>query len=134
METSSKPDKYIPCFLCFNSCPIKYSKRNKPYFICDHCGIQTFIRRDKGIELFNRLIQFIQGNSGISTNSGLNRPESIWLINQLITLQGKLKQIQGEQEKLNLFESNSGLEASEKLIKKEIRVIEEKIEGLFKQI
>lgn len=42
----------IPCFLCGDFQDLKPSKKDKPYFICDTCGIQCFIRKMDGI---NRL-------------------------------------------------------------------------------
>lgn len=46
----------IPCFLCGDFQKIKLSKTNKPYFICDSCGIQTFIRKTEGVNRLNNLI------------------------------------------------------------------------------
>ncbi|PYX04779.1 MAG: hypothetical protein DMG88_23665 [Acidobacteria bacterium] len=31
----------------------RVDKNSKPYFICDPCGIQLFVRRKRGIELLN---------------------------------------------------------------------------------
>jgi len=31
-------------------------KKNKPYFVCDPCGIQLFIRRKQGIEKLRVLL------------------------------------------------------------------------------
>lgn len=86
----------------------------------------TLVLNPALLEMFRN---YIENNSRINSNSKSARPESIWLINQLMALQSKLKQIQAEQEKLNLFESNSGLDASEELIKKEIEGVEAKILG-----
>lgn len=46
----------IPCFLCGDFQKIKLSKTNKPYFICDSCGIQAFIRKTEGVNRLNNLI------------------------------------------------------------------------------
>jgi len=46
----------IPCFLCGDFQKIKLSKNNKPYFICNICGIQAFIRKDDGVNRLNDLI------------------------------------------------------------------------------
>ena len=40
----------LPCFLCGRKLEKRTSKRGKPYFVCDFCGIQLFIRRKQGIE------------------------------------------------------------------------------------
>jgi hypothetical protein len=40
----------IPCFLCGNQLETRTDKNKKPYFICDPCGLQAFIRRNRGIQ------------------------------------------------------------------------------------
>lgn len=47
---------YIPCFLCGVRLEMKTSKRGKPYFVCDPCGVQLFIRRHRGIERLQKLV------------------------------------------------------------------------------
>lgn len=47
----------IPCFLCGDFQKLKLTKNNKPYFICDVCGVQAFIRKVDGI---NRLMNLIK--------------------------------------------------------------------------
>ena len=39
----------IPCFLCGDVLRVRRSKRDKPYFVCEKCGIQCFFRRQDGI-------------------------------------------------------------------------------------
>ena len=46
----------VPCFLCGRKLEKRVTKTNKkPYFVCDLCGIQLFIRGKQGIE---RLSEF----------------------------------------------------------------------------
>ena len=52
----------IPCFLCGNSIEVKNTVKGKPYFICDPCGLQAFIRRAKGIE---RLREWMEGKGEV---------------------------------------------------------------------
>jgi hypothetical protein len=47
----------ILCFLCWKKLHERTSKRGKPYFVCDICGIQLFIRGKQGIE---RLKEFFR--------------------------------------------------------------------------
>jgi transcription elongation factor Elf1 len=58
-------DKAYPCPLCEQKTLIKvtnkdkYGKNKIPYIVCNDCGVQMFIRYDKGIErLKNRLDSF----------------------------------------------------------------------------
>jgi DNA-directed RNA polymerase subunit RPC12/RpoP len=50
----------LPCFLCGHKLEKRTTKRGKPYFVCDRCGIQLFIRGKQGIE---RLEEFFR-NAG----------------------------------------------------------------------
>jgi len=44
-------DWVIPCWLCGELIPVKFTKKNKPFLICNYCGVQTFIRYGKAEEL-----------------------------------------------------------------------------------
>lgn len=46
----------IPCFLCGDFQKLLLSKNNKPYFICNICGVQAFIRKEDGILRLKDLI------------------------------------------------------------------------------
>ena len=48
----------IPCFLCGSKLEKRIDKNEKPYFVCDPCGIQLFVRRKPRIE---RLDKFMAG-------------------------------------------------------------------------
>jgi hypothetical protein len=46
----------IPCFLCSQELRQRKDKNEKPYFICDPCGLQIFVRGRQGIEHLAQLI------------------------------------------------------------------------------
>ena len=46
----------IPCFLCSQELRQRKDKNEKPYFICDPCGMQIFVRGRQGIENLAELI------------------------------------------------------------------------------
>ena len=47
----------IPCFLCGTDLAIRADKHQKPYFICDHCGVQAFVRKETGIVQLEKLLR-----------------------------------------------------------------------------
>ena len=49
MELKVKSGIKFICPLCWNLCPVKNSKKDKPYYICVPCGVQVFIRGKDGI-------------------------------------------------------------------------------------
>ena len=55
----------VNCFLCQTSLEIRTSKREKPYLVCDDCGVQTFFRLPKGIR---RLKQRLNDPTALTDN------------------------------------------------------------------
>lgn len=51
-----RPVSKIPCFLCVQELTQRTDKNRKPYFICDPCGVQIFIRGRQGIKNLSQLI------------------------------------------------------------------------------
>jgi transcription elongation factor Elf1 len=47
----------FPCPVCTQAREVKVTKKDKPYLICDSCGVQVFVRGPAGIEEFRRLLQ-----------------------------------------------------------------------------
>ena len=83
-----EPEK-IPCFLCGNSIEVKNTVKGKPYFICDPCGLQAFIRRPKGVE---RLREWMEGKGEVfkKKSGGM----VLELVAQLEELKTKLGEVQ----------------------------------------
>lgn len=50
----------LPCFLCGKELNQRTDKNRKPYFVCDPCGMQVFVRRALGIENLARLIRVLK--------------------------------------------------------------------------
>ena len=53
-ELKGKP---VRCFLCSGQLQIRLTKKNRPYWICNDCGTQVFIRGDKGIARLKVLVK-----------------------------------------------------------------------------
>lgn len=113
--------KEIPCFLCGELLEIKYSKKGKPYFICDPCGLQAFIRREIGI---NKLREIKTGKT-----ANKNSLEIIKLTGDLEKLHEELKTVRENTSFFNSDEKNKSLEIAEKALEREIARLEEKLKG-----
>ena len=62
LETKDSAVPVIPCWLCGEVVEVKFSKKDRPYLICNGCGIQTFIRYGKAEELLIvRIRQYREG-------------------------------------------------------------------------
>lgn len=47
----------FPCPVCTQPREVRTTKKDKPYVVCDPCGVQVFIRGPAGIAELNRLIE-----------------------------------------------------------------------------
>jgi transcription elongation factor Elf1 len=56
----------FPCPVCTQPREVRVTKKDKPYFICDPCGIQVFVRGPAGVAEFNRLLKRTN-NDGLLT-------------------------------------------------------------------
>lgn len=45
----------LPCILCGNELDERAAKNGKPYFVCDPCGTQYFVRGKQGIQKLKKL-------------------------------------------------------------------------------
>lgn len=108
----------IPCFLCGNQIEVKNTIKGKPYFICDPCGLQAFIRRGKGTE---RLREWMEGKGEVfKKRSG---GQILELITQLEEVKAKLGEVE---DKTGIFPNEDT-----KLI---ISALEAEIEGIKDRI
>jgi len=44
----------IPCPTCRKQLEQKLTRKDKPYFVCEACGVQVFVRFQEGIERLKR--------------------------------------------------------------------------------
>lgn len=69
----------FPCVLCASPLSVRRDKHGKPYFVCDPCGMQLFIRRAAGQD---RLEAAIQGLAGVPRWQ--QRPPTLLRVRHLI--------------------------------------------------
>jgi len=115
--------KLIPCFLCGEEIEIKNSKKGKPYFICDPCGLQAFIRRDKGIERLKTWME--EGEREFKKRNGNGLLE---LVKQIEALEAKRKEIETKKCLVPVKETKF-IEAA---LKKEIIEIKRQVRKVLK--
>ena len=112
-------EQSIPCFLCRDSVLIKRDKNQKPYFICEVCGIQAFIRRKQGI----RLLKELQDKSFSSL-------ELIQLTRELTLLKSEKDKITSQQGIIGLFSPDEELIKAETEINQKTQEITQRIQKL----
>ncbi len=47
----------FPCPVCTSPRAVKITKKDKPYIVCDPCGVQLFVRGPAGITAFDSLVR-----------------------------------------------------------------------------
>ncbi|HKF52287.1 MAG TPA: hypothetical protein VKB26_08235 [Candidatus Acidoferrales bacterium] len=58
MTLFDKPmEGHFPCPVCGEGLDVRTNKRNKPYVVCNRCGVQLFIRVEAGIRRFHELVE-----------------------------------------------------------------------------
>lgn len=48
--------RLFPCPVCGVGLEVKETKKDKPYVVCDPCGMQLFVRNQTGIGRFDQLV------------------------------------------------------------------------------
>lgn len=48
--------KHYPCAVCGEMRDLLISKKDKPYLVCNPCGVQVFIRGEVGISLLKKIV------------------------------------------------------------------------------
>jgi predicted RNA-binding Zn-ribbon protein involved in translation (DUF1610 family) len=119
-------EREFPCPLCGAGLPILASKRNKPYFICNACGVQVFVRGKTGIFKLKQM-----ADSGILVSG---RKESlmlgITLFNRLESLKLQKNDLQWKQ---GIFLKDKNVENAIQIVDGEIKKIEGELANLAEQ-
>ncbi len=119
LETENvKYNRYFPCPVCKEMIPVKDTKNLKPYFICNDCGMQLFVRGKEGIKKFNSLVSEL--GKDFTTKELINK------INYFDLLKNKLEEIKNKKP---IIGDDFDLNLQEKIIKKEMNKLRKKWEG-----
>lgn len=55
-NTERFADAEVACPLCGEPVPVRVDRKGKPYFTCNECGLQAFVRRDQGIDVLAEMV------------------------------------------------------------------------------
>jgi len=89
----------LPCLLCGSKLEKRVTKNGKPYFVCDPCGIQLFVRRKAGIARLENLMRIAEKNAIPFTKHA----------QKLFEVQAILNDIQGTKSQIQKVESEIGI-------------------------
>jgi hypothetical protein len=87
---------FLPCFLCESNLEKRTSKNSKPYFVCDGCGIQLFVRGKFGIAKLERLFSQISQGTREFPRSSERFAQFRTLITEVDGLRAEIKRFDNE--------------------------------------
>lgn len=111
----------FPCPICCTALKVKYTKKNKPYVVCDPCGDQMFVRREEGIQRFDNICESYE-KSGIP---GMEQSE-IHPSGTRFSLLARLRQLLAYKKTL---EDEQGLFSKDPDLRLALRVVEEEVQS-----
>ena len=124
--------RMIPCFLCGNGVEVKIDKRGKPYFMCNPCGVQAFVRCKPGIELLNKQLMLLKGSNLIRSGNDGIALEVQGLLNRRTQLRAQLQRIEDEWDWSLFFKNDPAQDSAVQILKREIGRTEKRLSELAK--
>ncbi len=127
-----KPLTY-PCPTCKEELELRIAKNQKPYCICDRCGVQLFIRKAYGIRKLAGFLDIELNEEWPELSKDKNVIINFSQLGSLISrhnqLAGKLEEIEQKEDWLSIDKTTEPEKSS---IMQEIKKIREEINKLTK--
>ena len=116
--------QFLPCLLCGARLEKRTDKNRKPYFVCNPCGIQLFVRREHGIKLLDALL----------CNSARNEIPFRQRSEELARIQALLTEIEGTKAQIERLESQTGFFFPDEDKIRACNLLKIKLKNLFKEL
>jgi hypothetical protein len=113
----------FPCLLCGTGLEIRLSCKQKPYCVCNSCGVQVFFRGKTGIRRLRELLEARRLIVGPESETD----RALVLFNHIQQLRGRKKILE---EKQGIFFRDEALEATIRAVDKEIQGVQLELEKL----
>ena len=119
----------LPCFLCGSEIDKRIDKNEKPYFICDPCGLQAFVRRKEGIDRLERILKQLD----LSKLPIRNHANSLHEIQGILDeIDGISKQIKTLDKEIGIFFVDEDKAKAQKLLKIRLKTLLSNLEQISK--
>jgi hypothetical protein len=103
---------------------ISGTHNNKPYFICDSCGIQFFVRRQQGIERLDNLLRASERHAIPFRHAA----------EHIFEVQALLSEIDGTKQQINKLNNEIGFFFPDELKVRARDALKTRLDGLLKQL
>ena len=125
LNTESNPridvdGKPFPCPLCRRALPVRMSQKQKPYCVCNECGIQLFFRGRSGIKRLQTLLESVEAV-----------PEDFLKGTAVVALYNRLEELRQQKEK---FEAKQGIIFRDETLDDAIATLDGEIKETEKEI
>ena len=117
----------IPCFLCSQELRQRKDKNGKPYFICDPCGMQIFVRGRQGIENLAELIATLRQHDFPFREHARILHEIQAVLTEIRGLKKELKKLDGV---LHIFSDDEHKERTRELLNRRIENLLSQLERI----
>lgn len=117
-------EKVIPCFLCSQELMQRKDKHSKPYFVCDPCGVQIFIRGRQGIKNLDELLATLREHDFPFREHAA----------ALYEIQALLTEIRGIKEEINKLDSLLEIFTDDAFKKRARKLLSKRIETLLRRL
>lgn len=87
---------FLPCLLCGNKLEKRSDKHSKPYFVCDSCGVQLFVRKKHGIERLDTLLNAVAQNALLFKEAAHRVFEVQALLSEIDGTKAQIKKVEDE--------------------------------------
>jgi chaperonin cofactor prefoldin len=119
----------IPCFLCSQELGQRKDKNQKPYFVCDPCGVQIFIRGRQGIKNLSQLIETLKERDFPFREHA----HTLYEIQAVLTeIRGIEKEIKSMDSVLDILFTNEHKERARELLEARIETLLNRLELIAK--
>lgn len=117
----------IPCFLCSQELAQRKDKNEKPYFICDPCGVQIFVRGRQGVKNLAQLIETLKEKDFPFREHA----RTLYRIQAVLTeIRGIEKEIRSLQSILDVVSPGKNKQRASKFLNKRIETLLDELEQI----
>lgn len=117
----------IPCFLCSQELQQRKDKNGKPYFVCDPCGVQIFVRGRQGIENLAQLIATLREHDFPFREHARVLHEIQAVLTEMRGIKKELKKLDSV---LNIFSEDQDRERTRELLHRRVENLLSRLEQI----
>jgi DNA-directed RNA polymerase subunit RPC12/RpoP len=117
-------EETLPCVLCSQELVQRKDKHSKPYFICDSCGVQMFVRGRQGIKNLSQLLTTLREHDFPFREHAA----------ALYEIQALLTEIRGIKEEINKLDSLLEIFTDDAYKKRARKLLNKRIETLLRRL